>query len=119
MTDSHHGGDHHGPTFKLYMIIAAALAVCTASSFVVNGQVTAGNLTAVMGFVLILGVAIIKAVLVGVYFMHLKWDWKKLYFVIVPVFILGVMMMIVLMPDSLIGPLNDANEAIEIAKEKR
>ena len=31
--------------------------------------------------------------------MHLKFDWAKVYFIIVPVSILGVMMMIVLMPD--------------------
>ena len=46
-----------------------------------------------------MGVAVVKAFLVGLIFMHLKYDWGKLYFMIVPVFILGTMMMIVLMPD--------------------
>jgi hypothetical protein len=31
--------------------------------------------------------------------MHLKWDWGRLYFLIIPVFILGAMMMMVLLPD--------------------
>ena len=48
---------------------------------------------------LILGVAVFKATLVGMYFMHLKFDWGKLYFMIFPAFILGVMMMMVLLPD--------------------
>ena len=36
------------------------------------------RLSVVMGFVLILGVAFLKAFLVGFYFMHLKWDWRML-----------------------------------------
>jgi cytochrome c oxidase subunit IV len=109
--------DHHAHLFKIYMIVAVVLAVCTASSFVFNKFVHEHLLTAVMGFVLILGVAVLKAFLVGFYFMHLKWDWRLLYFIIVPVFILGVMMVIILMPDCVIGPGRDAAEAIVIGDE--
>ena len=120
MADPHaaadHHDDHHAGLFKIYMIVAAVLAVCTASSFVFNDLVRHNKLSVVTGFVLILGVAFIKACLVGYYFMHLKWDWRLLYFIIVPVFILGVMMVIILMPDCVIGPGRDAAEAIEIAK---
>ena len=120
MADPHaatdHHDDHHAGLFKIYMVVAAVLAVCTASSFVFNELVRHDSLSVVMGFVLILGVAVIKACLVGYYFMHLKWDWRLLYFIIVPVFILGVMMVIILMPDCVIGPGRDAAEAIEIAK---
>ena len=121
MADPHaatdHHDDHHAGIFKIYMVVATVLAVCTASSFVFNKFVHEHLITAVMGFVLILGVAFLKAFLVGFYFMHLKWDWRLLYFIIVPVFILGVMMVIILMPDCVIGPGRDAAEAIEIAKE--
>jgi cytochrome c oxidase subunit 4 len=110
----HH--DHHAGLFKIYMVVATVLAVCTGSSFVFNDLVRHNMLSVVMGFVLILGVAFIKAFLVGFYFMHLKWDWRLLYFIIVPVFILGVMMVIILMPDCVIGPGRDAAEALEIAK---
>ena len=109
--------DHHAHLFKIYMVVATVLAVCTASSFGVNELVRHDLLSLAMGFVLILGVALLKAFLVGFYFMHLKWDWRLLYFIIVPVFILGVMMVIILMPDCVIGPGRDAAEAIEIAKE--
>ena len=108
--------DHHAHLFKIYMVVAAVLAVCTGSSFVFNDLVRHNMLSVVMGFVLILGVAFLKAFLVGFYFMHLKWDWRMLYFIIVPVFILGIMMVIILMPDCVIGPGRDAAEAIEIAK---
>jgi cytochrome c oxidase subunit 4 len=113
-TMAHEGTDHHGPTYRLYMTIAAVLAVCTALSFVFNQALHDAK---VVAFLLILLVAIVKATLVGVYFMHLKWDWKLLYYLIIPAFILGVMMMVVLSPDTLIGPYNDAKEGLEIAKE--
>jgi hypothetical protein len=35
--------------------------------------------------------------------MHLKFEWGKLYFMIVPAFILGLMMMLVLLPDTVIA----------------
>lgn len=117
MADTHHSDSHghggHGDVFRLYMIVAVVLSVCTAMSFVVNQSVS----VKFVAFLLILAVAIVKAVLVGMYFMHLKWDWKMLYFLIIPVFIMGVMMMVVLLPDTLLGPHRDAAEAIEIARE--
>lgn len=103
----------HGPTFGLYMLIAAALAVCTASSFLVNQLVQGQTLTPFTGFALILGVAIIKALLVAAVFMHLKWDWSLLYFLIIPTLILGVMMMTVLLPDGLINPLREATALLQ------
>ena len=101
-----HGGEGHTPTdahgheiFKAYMVVAVALCIFTASSFLFNYQVRAGHFSASTGFTLILGVAVCKALLVGAYFMHLKFEWRKLYFMIIPAFILGFMMMIVLLPD--------------------
>jgi caa(3)-type oxidase subunit IV len=120
MTDPHHAGDHHGPSlFQAYMIIAVALSLFTATSFFFNWL--AHEDVKVIGrhtsFVLILGVAIIKATLVAMYFMHLKWDWSLLYYLIIPAFILGTMMMVVLMPDILLGPSREAAEEIQIARE--
>jgi caa(3)-type oxidase subunit IV len=118
MADTHggHGGGHdgHGDLFKTYMAVAIALAVCTASSFAVNLMFQNAKVTA---FVLILGVALIKTYLVGTYFMHLKWDWNMLYFLIGPAFIMGAMMAVVFLPDALIGPIKDGNEALVIAEE--
>lgn len=123
MADTQHAPGHgghdehadHGDVFRIYMIVAVALAVCTASSFIFNTMARNAVITAFISFLLILAVAIIKAVLVGMYFMHLKWDWKMLYFLIVPVFIMGVMMMVVLLPDTVLGPRQDATEAIQAA----
>ena len=90
---------HNGKLFRAYMAVALALAVFTATSFLVNQTVS----TKFLAFVLILGVAIVKATLVGMYFMHLKYDWGKLYFMIIPAFILGAMMMCVLLPDGVLA----------------
>jgi cytochrome c oxidase subunit 4 len=103
MTEAHHSEEHHGPGVKAYMIVFAALAVFTAISFVVNEFVRHGTFTKTTGLILILGVAVCKAVLVGTYFMHLIVDWKKLYYLIFPAFILGAMMITVLLPDVVLA----------------
>jgi len=84
-----------GPNFKLYLGIFAVLVVCTALSFLVNWIMGQNHTSA--GIILM--IAIIKAVCVAMIFMHLKFEWSKLYFLIIPVMILGTMMMIVLLPD--------------------
>jgi cytochrome c oxidase subunit IV len=117
MADTTHGGEHGSKLFNIYMIVALALAICTISSFAFNGMMRSEMISPVTSFLLILSVAILKAVLVAMFFMHLKWDWSTLYFLIVPAFILGAMMMMVLMPDILIGPYQDAVEEIQISRE--
>jgi cytochrome c oxidase subunit 4 len=102
LRDAPHGPEGvalHGPNYQVYTVIAVALSIFTAVSFVVNVLVRDHYLTAVMGFLVILGVAIVKATLVGMYFMHIKYDWRLLYFLLVPAFILATMMAIVLLPD--------------------
>src|SRR5262245_43255591 len=118
MADTHSPDEHHGNLFRVYMIVAVALAVCTGSSFFFNRLAEREAITHFISFVLILGVAILKAVLVGLIFMHLKWDWGLVYFIIVPIFILGAMMAMVFMPDGVLGPLHDANDEIRITEER-
>ena len=105
MATAHPPGEHahHGPTFRLYMIVATALAIFTGLSFVFNYMAREKMIGVETSFILILGVAVCKAVLVGMFFMHLKYEWGKLYFMIVPAFILGAMMMFVLLPDIVIS----------------
>ncbi len=103
MADAHSSEHHAGPTIKHYMVVFGALSVFTVISFVVNWLVRGEILTPHAGFALIIGVAVIKAVLVGTYFMHLIVDWPKIYFLIFPTFILGAMFVIVLLPDIVLG----------------
>jgi caa(3)-type oxidase subunit IV len=91
---------HPGPTFQAYILVFLFLCIFTAISFVVNWILGIGSHT---GMAIILAVAVCKATLVIMFFMHLKYEWLKLYFLIIPVGILGVMMMIVLLPDIVLG----------------
>ena len=105
MADTSHSGGHAGPNVALYLTVGIALSVFTALSFLFNylAHDDVHVISKNTSFVLILGVAVCKAVLVGMFFMHLKYDWFKLYFMIVPAFILGAMMMFVLLPDIVLA----------------
>jgi caa(3)-type oxidase subunit IV len=104
MTESHSTDTAHaGHNLKPYFVVFGALVIFTALSFVFNSAVRGGSITRETGFALILGVAVCKAVLVATYFMHLLLDWKRLYFMIIPVMIMGTMMIIVLLPDIVLA----------------
>lgn len=102
MADNHHDEHAHaehahaGPTFQTYMFVFYALMVCTALSFVVNWMLGQNLRSATI----ILVVAVIKASLVAAIFMHLKFDWSKLYCIILPVCVVTVMMVIILSIDT-------------------
>jgi caa(3)-type oxidase subunit IV len=102
-TDTHSASAHHGPGLVLYLVIFAALSIFTVVSFAVNDAVRSDMLSATAGFVLILGVAVCKALLVATVFMHLKYDWGRVYFMIVPALVLGALLCIVLMPDVVLA----------------
>jgi caa(3)-type oxidase subunit IV len=106
MTESTHATTHdaeHDMRVKAYFTVFIALSIFTAISFLANEAVRQRWIGVHTSFVIIIGVAVIKAFLVGLIFMHLKYDWGKVYFIIVPIAILGVMMMMVLMPDIVIA----------------
>jgi len=102
-THSHKTDAHAGPGVSAYLVIFGALVVFSLISFIVNSSVRGGSIQPPTGFMLILGVAICKAVLVAMFFMHLKFDWARLYFMIIPVMILGTMMVVVLLPDIVLA----------------
>jgi caa(3)-type oxidase subunit IV len=97
---THHDHAHaHGGTVRAYVAVFIALCVLTAVSFVANSQVQAGNISALTSFGIIFSVAVVKALLVALIFMHVKWDWSKLYFMILPSFVLAPFLMFALLPD--------------------
>lgn len=102
-THTHDAHDHHGPDVKTYMVIFGALVVFTALSFLFNWLANRGVITHTTSFLAILTVAVIKATLVAMFFMHLKFDWGRVYFIVIPVMVLCVMMMIILLPDIVLG----------------
>jgi caa(3)-type oxidase subunit IV len=89
----------HGPNFQAYLYVFYALCVLTAVSFLANAILGQGQAS----MWIILAVAVVKATLVAMIFMHLKFDWPKLYCIVIPVCVMAVMMMIVLLPDIVLG----------------
>lgn len=98
-----HSDTHHGPNVKAYFIVFGALSIFTAFSFFANSLAHDQHISHGTSFAIILGVATIKAALVGMIFMHLKWDWGKLFFMIIPAFIIATMFIIVLLPDIVLA----------------
>jgi cytochrome c oxidase subunit IV len=94
---------HTGPTFNAYMMVFYALSVFTAMSFLFNFMANSGWITHMTSATIIVGIAVIKASLVVAIFMNLKFDWGRVYCIIIPVSIMAVMMVIVLLPDIVLG----------------
>jgi heme/copper-type cytochrome/quinol oxidase subunit 4 len=115
MTESGHATTHdaaHDLRIKAYFTVFIALSFFTLLSFLANEAVRQGWIGLHTSVAIIMGVAVIKAFLVGLIFMHLNFDWGRVYFIIVPISILGVMMMLVLMPDIVI-PWQSSQQPLE------
>src|SRR5438046_980734 len=97
MSDQH---EHAGPTFQTYMYVFYALCVFTGLSFVFNEMARHEIISHMASWGGIVIVAGIKASLVAAIFMHLKFDWGKIYCIILPVCIVTVMMVIILSIDT-------------------
>ena len=92
--------EHPAPSFKMYMVVFYALCVCTAVSFVSNYFIAQQMNQPHLSAGIIMAVAVLKATLVAGIFMHLKFDWGKLYCIILPVCVVTVMMVIILSIDA-------------------
>jgi cytochrome c oxidase subunit IV len=100
MTDAH-AEEHPHPN---YWAVFGVLSVLTLVSFMTVqdfwlNNVESDPLHPRSGPILVMLVAVAKATLVAMYFMHLKYDWFKLYFMIVPTLIMGTILMCALLPD--------------------
>jgi cytochrome c oxidase subunit 4 len=92
--DTAHDAAHPHPN---YVAVFLALVVLTAVSFwTVSEYWTLGP---VAGHTLVMVVAVCKAILVAMFFMHLKYDWFKVYFMVVPAILLGTFLVCLLLPD--------------------
>ena len=98
-----HAEGHHGPSIQSYVAVFGALTIFTLISFVANAAARYEAITVFVSFAIILGVAVLKALLVATWFMHLRWDWSKVYIMIVPALILGPLLVIVLLPDIVLA----------------
>ena len=80
-----------------YMLIFWMLVILTGASFVTYFVGDAVSKTAIIFFVML--VAMCKASLVGLFFMHLKFEGPWKYVLLIPAGMLLVLLMLALIPD--------------------
>jgi cytochrome c oxidase subunit 4 len=93
--DDHHDA-HPEPN---YMGVFYILCACTLVSFITVSTFWVSTLGAQTGHTVVMLVAVIKALLVAMYFMHLKYDWFRIYGMLTPTVIMGTFLVLALLPD--------------------
>jgi cytochrome c oxidase subunit IV len=103
MSDSHHGHEggheeHHGST-GLYLMVTGALCVLTMGSFLTYWDAFRDHVPLQARWLMMMAIAVTKASLVMLFFMHLKWEavWK--YVLTIPSIIMAIFLMLALVPD--------------------
>ncbi|MBI1901381.1 MAG: cytochrome C oxidase subunit IV family protein [Planctomycetia bacterium] len=98
--DTHGAGEHahagHGTT-KQYLAVCAALMILTFVSFFTFRLLH--NTQVQMTWAVMMAVSCVKALLVMLFFMHLKWEASWKYVLTIPATIMAIFLMIALIPD--------------------
>jgi len=100
--------ESHAPYLKVW----AGLAVLTAIEYFYAMAVKDYFLILVLGLV---GLALVKAAMVGWYFMHLKFEKRWVYLLIIPACVMAVFLTLMLYPDMAMKPVDDDTAAEEEA----
>jgi cytochrome c oxidase subunit IV len=107
-----HGEDHSGH-IKIYLRVFLALAVFTAIEYFYAHIFKSYFVVLVLG---LLTWAAIKAALVGLYFMHLKYEGKWVYLALLPAAILAVVLVAGILPDMAMPPRDEVVPLTEFAQ---
>lgn len=97
-----HDGDagHHGGT-RLYVMVAVALVILTSFSYATNlpiwNSVIGENLAVKRTWMM--AVSCMKAMLVILFFMHLKWEANWKWVLTIPASVMSALLVIALVPD--------------------
>jgi caa(3)-type oxidase subunit IV len=90
------GNSSKSHTFRWLMIFVALCALTVASFTISNAAAFAAS---EMRIPLIVGISILKALLVGLFFMHLWWELPWKYLVTVPALLMAIILTVSLVPD--------------------
>jgi cytochrome c oxidase subunit 4 len=99
--------ESHAPYMKIFYM----LLVLTILEYFYAKVFAGSAITLVLGLVILAG---IKAGLVGAYFMHVKFEGKWVYFMIVPAAILATIFILALMPDIGMQPIGGGEYEEEV-----
>ena len=98
--------ESHAPYLKVFfgLLVFTILEYCYAST---------GMIAFLPLLVGLMVMAIIKAAMVGWYFMHLKFEGRWVYYMLIPAGILAVILTVALMPDVAMQPETEENSEPE------
>jgi cytochrome c oxidase subunit IV len=94
MSDSTHSEHSH---IKIYLMVFALLGVLTAGSFGVANSSLMENRQ--VGWTIMMLVSVAKALLVILFFMHLRWETRWKYVLTIPAAIMSMVLVLTLFPD--------------------
>jgi caa(3)-type oxidase subunit IV len=89
MTEAHAHEHEHPNYWLIFGILIVLTIISVGSEYVLGASANA----------VIMVTAVCKAVLVAMFFMHLKLDWFKVYYMVVPALIMGTILLCALLPD--------------------
>lgn len=83
----------------LYLTVFGLLCVLTGASFCTYTDWWRHNVPQLAGWYFMLAVAVCKALLVAMFFMHLRWEASWKYVLTIPTLFMAVFLMVALIPD--------------------
>jgi cytochrome c oxidase subunit 4 len=100
MAESH--AEHHGPSYMaIFWYLAVLTVVEIAVIFLPIPKLAIG--------VMLVAMACAKAALVALYFMHLRFETRTLGYIALTPVLIGALLVLVLLPDSLYAPYHTAD----------
>jgi cytochrome c oxidase subunit IV len=110
MADSEVAAEHAAESHAPYLKVFGALAALTLVEYYYASIFKSHFLILLLG---LLFLALVKAGMVGWYFMHLKFEGKWVYIAIVPAIILAMVIVFALTPDMVLKPETEENPGEE------
>ncbi len=110
MSPSEIAEEHQQEAHAPYLLVWLWLAILTGIEYF-YAYGLASFFLILLGGLLVL--AAIKAALVAWYFMHLKFEGKWVYLLIVPAIVLAAVLVLALIPDQAMRPIDEVDEAAE------
>jgi cytochrome c oxidase subunit 4 len=99
--DPHHGDHSHGGSIKTYIAVFIALCVLTTGSFMTwtNWWHTVFQDNKHVGWAFMMAISCTKALLVILFFMHLKYEANWKYVLTIPAGFMSIFLALMLVPD--------------------
>jgi cytochrome c oxidase subunit 4 len=113
MSPSEIAEEHEQEAHAPYLLVWFWLAILTGVEYFYASGLKDFFTILLVGLLILAG---IKAGLVGWYFMHLKFEGKWVYIMIVPAMILATIIVLALTPDMVLKPETEENQGEEYAR---